>query len=41
MTTSKEVFALRKEGALDEAYKMALELMEISEKDDWDIKAFG
>jgi hypothetical protein len=41
MTTSKEVFALRKEGALDEAYKMALELMEISDNDDWDIKAFG
>ena len=41
MTTSREVFAMRKEGALDEAYKMALELIKIQEKDDWDIKAFG
>lgn len=32
---------MRKEGALDEAYKMALELIKIPEKDDWDIKAFG
>ncbi len=27
MITSKEVFAKRKEGAIDEAYRMALELM--------------
>ena len=40
-TRCKEVFSLRKEGSLDEAYKMALELMEISDKDDWDIRVFG
>jgi hypothetical protein len=41
VTTNKEVFAKRKEGALDEAYKMALELIKKPDKDDWDIKAFG
>jgi hypothetical protein len=39
--TSKEVFAKRKEGAIDEAYKMALELMAAPQVDDWDQKAFG
>jgi tetratricopeptide (TPR) repeat protein len=38
--TSKEVFAKRKEGAVDEAYRMALELMGASQVDDWDKKAF-
>ena len=41
MITSKEVFAKRKEGAIDEAYKMALELMAAPQVDDWDRKAFG
>lgn len=41
MITSKEVFAKRKEGAIDEAYKMALELMAAPQVDDWDQKAFG
>ncbi len=40
MITSKEVFAKRREGALDEAYRMALELMGSSKADDWDKKAF-
>lgn len=41
MATSREVFAKRKEGALEEAYKMALELIQNPGKDDWDVKAFG
>lgn len=41
MITSKEVFAKRKEGAIDEAYKMALELMAAPQVDGWDQKAFG
>jgi tetratricopeptide (TPR) repeat protein len=41
MITSKEVFAKRKEGALDEAYQMAVQLMENPQPDDWDVKAFG
>lgn len=40
MITSKEVFAKRKEGAVDEAYRMALELMAIPNADEWDKKAF-
>jgi hypothetical protein len=38
--TSKEVFAKRKEGAIDEAYRMALELMGAPLVDDWGRKAF-
>jgi len=38
--TSKEVFAKRREGAIDEAYLMALELMGAPQADDWDRKAF-
>ena len=41
MVTSKDVFAKRKEGQLDEAYSMALQLMNAINPDDWDIKAFG
>lgn len=40
MMTSKEVFAKRKEGAIDEAYRMALELMGSPNADAWDKKAF-
>lgn len=40
MITTTEVFAKRKEGAVDEAYRMALELMSSSNPDDWDRKAF-
>ena len=40
MSTSKEVFAKRKEGAIDEAYRMALELMGSPRADGWDRKAF-
>lgn len=40
MITSKEVFAKRKEGAIDEAFRMALELIGSPEADDWDRKAF-
>ncbi len=47
MITNKEVTAKRKEGkagkegALDEAYQMALQLMSAPHVDEWDIKAFG
>lgn len=41
MITSKEVFAKRKEGALDEAYQMALQLTNQSSVDDWDFKALA
>ena len=41
MITSKEVFAKRKEGAIDEAYQMALELMGAADVDEWDRKAMG
>lgn len=41
MTTSKDVFAKRREGALDEAYQMALELMQAPQVGDWDFKAFA
>jgi hypothetical protein len=41
MITSKDVFAKRKEGEIDEAYQMALQLMSGSQPDEWDIKAFG
>lgn len=40
MITSKEVFAKRKEGAVDEAYRMALELMGSPHANAWDRKAF-
>ena len=40
MTTSREVFAKRKAGFVDEAYRMALELMASPYADDWDRKAF-
>lgn len=41
MSTSKEVFNLRKSGQLNEAYKMAIELMNSPERDEWDVKAFA
>lgn len=41
MITSKDVFAKRKEGAVDEAYQLALQLMASSEVDEWDRKAMG
>ena len=41
MATSKDVFAKRKEGSLNEAYNMALELISYDEPGEWDIKAFG
>lgn len=41
MISNKEVFAKRREGAIDEAYKMALELMAAAQVDDWDRKAFA
>lgn len=40
MITSKEVFAKRREGDVDEAYRMALELMGSPTADEWDKKAF-
>lgn len=41
MTSSKEVFAKRKEGQLEEAYTMALQLMNSPSPDEWDRRAFG
>ena len=41
MVSSREVFAKRKEGDIETAYSMALELMNNPDKDDWDTKAFG
>jgi tetratricopeptide (TPR) repeat protein len=41
MSTSKEVFALRKEGSLDAAYAMALEIVEDDPYDEWNIKALA
>lgn len=41
MTTSKEVFAKRKQGAIDEAYQLALRLMASPDVDEWDRKAMG
>jgi tetratricopeptide (TPR) repeat protein len=39
--TSKDVFAKRKNGDLNDAYNMALELINNPGRDDWDIKAFA
>lgn len=41
MTTSKEVFAKRRDGALDEAYQLALELMRDAPDDEWNMKAYA
>lgn len=41
MSSSKEVFALRKEGSLDEAYAMALDIINDNPNDEWNIKAFA
>lgn len=41
MITSKDVFSMRKTGKLDEAYEMAIELMNTSASDEWNIKAFA
>lgn len=40
MITSTEVFAKRREGSIDDAYRMALELMGSPNANDWDRKAF-
>lgn len=40
MITSKDVFAKRREGLIDEAYRMALALMRSPQADDWEKKAF-
>lgn len=41
MTTSKDVFAKRREGLMDEAYQMALQRMGAPDKDEWDDRALG
>ncbi|MBG2876092.1 hypothetical protein I4902_13475 [Proteus alimentorum] len=41
MITSRDVFSTRKEGKLDEAYIMAIELINKPNNDEWDIKAFA
>lgn len=40
MITSKDVFDKRKEGAIDEAYRMASVLIGSPQANDWDRKAF-
>lgn len=40
MTTSTDVFAKRKQGDIDDAYRMALELMGAPEPGEWEKKAF-
>lgn len=39
--SSKTVFALRREGKIDEAYRMACELMKQPTPGEWDLKAYG
>lgn len=39
MPTSQEVFTLRRNGSLDEAYSMALEIIEEDPHNEWNIKA--
>jgi hypothetical protein len=39
--SSKEVFAKRKEGKIDEAYQMVSQLINAPQPDDWDLKALG
>ena len=41
MITTKDVFAKRREGAIDEAYQMALQLMGAQDVGEWDRKAMG
>jgi len=41
MTSSKEVFELRRAGKLAEAYEMALHRMAAPNRDAWDDRAFG
>jgi len=41
MASSQEVFALRKSGSLDEAYTMALKIIEADPNDEWNIKALA
>ncbi|MDC3188122.1 tetratricopeptide repeat protein [Pseudoalteromonas elyakovii] len=39
--TNKDVFALRKAGKIDEAYNLAIELINSSPNDEWNVKAFA
>lgn len=41
MLRSKDVFDLRKNGNLDEAYKLALQLNDVPSCDNWDKRALG
>ncbi|MCD9472602.1 DUF7017 domain-containing protein [Photobacterium phosphoreum] len=41
MITSKDVFAKRKSGQLDEAYQMAVELVKANASDEWNFKALA
>jgi len=41
MISSKDVFAKRKQGLLDEAYQLALELMSAPSVGEWELKALG
>src|SRR5690606_26026666 len=41
MASSKEVFSLRKQGLIDEAYAMACQLIADDPDDDWNKRALG
>lgn len=41
MPSSKDVFVLRKQGSLNEAYRLATDLIEIDPRDEWNVKAFA
>jgi tetratricopeptide (TPR) repeat protein len=41
MASSKEVFDLRRSGRLDEAYAMALTVLQFDPQDEWSIKAMA
>ena len=41
MTSSKDVFSLRKSGQLDDAYRIAIERMSASDNNEWDLRALS
>ena len=41
MNDTKEIFRLRREGEIDQAYAMAREAMAGSFADDWDVRALS
>ena len=41
MSSSKDVFAMRREGMLDDAYAMAIDVVHLDPHDEWNIKALA